>query len=103
MYFFNTGVDTATLDAQIEEKRLHKQAEDERNKACDAELVKNSQICSLLDSRQQNDTRKLNEELNKFRCAQDFYSSSISKLYYSKTFWLVISFLIEYKLTSAIA
>lgn len=69
------GVDTSALTTQIEEKRLRDQAEAERNKAYDADMVKNSQICSLLDTRQSNDTRKNNAELNKFRLEQQTAAS----------------------------
>jgi len=64
------GVDSTGLTAQIEEKRLKDQADNERTKAYDAEMIKNAQICTLLDDRQKNDTKKLNEQLNKFRLEQ---------------------------------
>jgi len=69
------GVDTAGLSTQIEEKRLRNQIENERKKAYDAEMVKNSQICTLLDTRQQNDTMRQNVELNKFRAEQQTAAS----------------------------
>ena len=62
-----SGVDTAGLAAQIEEKRLRNQVENERKNAYDSEMIKNSQICTLLDTRQKNDTMRQNVELNKFR------------------------------------
>jgi len=69
------GVDTAGLSAQIEEKRLRDQIENERKNAYDAEMIKNSQICSLLDTRQKNDTMRQNVELNKFRADQQTAAS----------------------------
>lgn len=64
------GVDTDSLAKQIEEKKLSQQAERERANAYDNDMIKTAQICTLLDERQSNDTRKLNEQLNKFRLEQ---------------------------------
>jgi len=69
------GVDTAGLSAQIEEKRLRDQVENERKNAYDSEMVKNSQICTLLDTRQKNDTMQQNVQLNKFRSEQQTAAS----------------------------
>lgn len=69
------GVDTDSLSKQIEEKKLMQQAERERANAYDNDMIKTAQICTLLDERQSNDTRKLNGQLNKFRLEQQAAAS----------------------------
>lgn len=74
------------LTQQVDEKRMRDQADNERNKAYDADMIKNSQICTLLDERQNNDTRKLNAELNKFRLAILIINSFLKVVLFSWVF-----------------
>ena len=69
------GVDVEALERQKEEKRMRQQAENERNSAYDADMLKTAQICTLLDDRQKNDLRQHNEQLNKFRLEQQTAAS----------------------------
>ncbi|XP_053318700.1 RIB43A-like with coiled-coils protein 2 [Spea bombifrons] len=61
------GIDKQALDVQIHDKKVYKEIENERQEAYDAEIIQNDQIACLLDERQKEDVRKLNEAIGEFR------------------------------------
>lgn len=61
------GVDKEALDVQIHEKNIQKEIETRRQEAFDVELVQNDQVLCLLDQRQQDDIRHLNQAIDQFR------------------------------------
>ncbi|OCT88036.1 hypothetical protein XELAEV_18016665mg [Xenopus laevis] len=61
------GVDKQALDAQIQEKKVHLEIENEKKEAYAAQMKQNDKIACLLDERMQQDVRNLNHAIDDFR------------------------------------
>ncbi|XP_069823983.1 RIB43A-like with coiled-coils protein 2 [Dendropsophus ebraccatus] len=61
------GVDKEALDVQIHDKKIQKEIETKRQEAFDAQMVQSDKILCLLDERQKDDVRHLNQAIDQFR------------------------------------
>ncbi|CAE1262756.1 RIB43A-like with coiled-coils protein 2 [Acanthosepion pharaonis] len=61
------GIDVSAIDLQKQEKKLIEDQEKQRNAAMDADALRNAKIGELLEMRQKNDIKEMNQNLNDFR------------------------------------
>ncbi|XP_011297589.1 RIB43A-like with coiled-coils protein 2 [Fopius arisanus] len=61
------GIDKEFLDKQIAEKQQLRQLEREKEHQLDETLVRNSQLAIILEQREEEERRKLNQEINNYR------------------------------------
>ncbi|XP_044133793.1 RIB43A-like with coiled-coils protein 2 [Bufo gargarizans] len=61
------GMDKEALDVQVHDKKIQKEIENKRQEAFDAQMVQNDKVLCLLDQREKDDLRNLNQAINEFR------------------------------------
>ncbi|XP_040271568.1 RIB43A-like with coiled-coils protein 2 [Bufo bufo] len=61
------GMDKEALDVQVHDKKIQKEIENKRQEAFDTQMVQNDKVLCLLDQREKDDIRNLNQAINEFQ------------------------------------
>ncbi|XP_068083123.1 RIB43A-like with coiled-coils protein 2 [Anabrus simplex] len=61
------GIDKEALEKQIKEKQLRDQEERKINEAYEIQRIKEAELASIIERRIEEERRKINEEINRFR------------------------------------